>query len=161
MGTGCGFTSTTSTPATAPPATPKAGRGVPWQSQLNVAKAAALQQALNLAASQALVIDQQFNGASDTTVSGNSLQSDSKNGLLDWFQFGGNTYLVEAVNSTTAAAAHAALGTNDIVVKITGIVDAKHIDFAHAWRTFRSSLVKSDRLAKGQRKSRTHMSHFF
>ena len=105
-------------------------------SQVNVATAATLQQALNIAASQASVIDQQFNGATNTTVLNQntptaSLQENAHTGLLDWFQFGGNTYLVEAVNSGAANATHTALGTNDIVVELTGLVDANHVNFAH------------------------------
>ena len=43
--------------------------------------------------------------------------------MIDWFQLGGNTYLVEAINSTSIAAAHSALTAMDEVVKITGLVN--------------------------------------
>jgi len=44
--------------------------------------------------------------------------------VVDWFQFGGNTYIVEAVNSANSGkTAHTALGANDVVIKIVGLVD--------------------------------------
>jgi hypothetical protein len=47
---------------------------------------------------------------------------------VDWFQYGGDTYLVEAVNSGSSNAAHGGLAANDIVVKLTGLVDMSHVD---------------------------------
>lgn len=41
---------------------------------------------------------------------------------LEWFQFGGNTYMVEVTNSG-AASTHTALAATDYIVKLTGLVD--------------------------------------
>jgi hypothetical protein len=43
-------------------------------------------------------------------------------GVIDWFQLGGNTYIVEAINTAGSAATHPALATTDEVIKITGLV---------------------------------------
>ena len=43
-------------------------------------------------------------------------------GVIDWFQYGGNTYVVEAINTTGTAATHAALAATDEVIKIVGLV---------------------------------------
>jgi hypothetical protein len=80
-------------------------------SQVNVAGATSLANALDLAASQ-----------------GGKVAAHS--GSLDWFQYQGNTYVVEAVNNTNAPAAHTALGANDAVVKLTGLVDLTHATFS-------------------------------
>jgi hypothetical protein len=47
---------------------------------------------------------------------------------VEWFQYQGNTYVVEAVNNATSGsgATHTALGANDAVVKLTGLVDLSH-----------------------------------
>ena len=42
--------------------------------------------------------------------------------MIDWFQLGGNTYIVEAINTTASAASHPALAATDEVIKITGLV---------------------------------------
>ena len=110
--------------------------GTSENSLVNVSGAALLAAALNLAASQAAVDDQQFATGTNTTVLNQSttaavLQLNAHTGLVDWFQFGGNTFVVEAVNSTATTAPHAALGTNDIVVELTGIVDVSHISVAN------------------------------
>jgi hypothetical protein len=62
------------------------------------------------------------------------LELNAKTGLADWFQYGGNTYIVEAVNTGPTSAAHAALGVHDEVIKLTGLVDANNVqmDFAGA-----------------------------
>jgi hypothetical protein len=44
-------------------------------------------------------------------------------GVLDWFQFNGNTYVVEAVNSSASAAVHPGLAASDEVIKIVGLVN--------------------------------------
>lgn len=77
--------------------------------QVNVATATSLANALDLAASQAGHL-----GAST--------------GVVEWFQYQGNTYVVEAVNNATSGsgATHTALGANDAVVKLTGLVDLSH-----------------------------------
>ena len=110
--------------------------GTSENSLVNVSGAASLAAALNLAASQAAVEDQQFDTGTNTTVLNQNttaavLQLNAHTGLVDWFQFGGNTFVVEAVNSTATPAAHEALGTNDIVVELTGIVDVSHISVAN------------------------------
>jgi hypothetical protein len=93
-------------------------------SQVNVSGVSSLAAALNLAASQAAVLDTQFHG-NDNSVGG---AINPATGLVDWFQYGGNTYIVEANNtSTVLPGAHTALGSHDIVVELTGIVDVNHI----------------------------------
>jgi hypothetical protein len=91
-----------------------------------------LANALDIAANQAEVLDQQFGGGTHTTVSGGVLQLDHNTALADWFQFQGNTYVVEAQNTTASNAAHAALGTEDVVIKLTGLVDINHVHAAFA-----------------------------
>jgi hypothetical protein len=44
-------------------------------------------------------------------------------GVVDWFQYGGDTYLVEAINAGSAAASHTALAATDAVVQILGQVN--------------------------------------
>ena len=93
-------------------------------SQVNIASASTLSAALDLAASQAaLTVNPNPGSTTYATIAGG-------HGELDWFQFGGNTYVVEAVNPTGANAAHAALATTDAVVKIVGLVDLSHSTFA-------------------------------
>jgi hypothetical protein len=41
-------------------------------------------------------------------------------GVIDWFQYGGNTYIVEAVQGS---AAHTTLASGDVVIQLTGVVD--------------------------------------
>jgi len=81
-------------------------------SQVNVAAATTLAQALDIAGNIAAL-------TGHTAISANS-------GVIDWFQFGGNTYVVESVNSGSTAAQHTALGSHDYVVKVTGLVDLSH-----------------------------------
>jgi hypothetical protein len=80
--------------------------------QVNVAGVTSLANALNLAVATA--------AASDSTGA-NKIAANT--GLIDWFQFNGDTYIVEAVNNTSAAATHASLGANDVVIKVVGLVD--------------------------------------
>jgi S-layer protein len=51
----------------------------------------------------------------------------STNGHIGWFQFGGDTYIVEGLNNaiTTPNFANSS-ATGDIVVKLTGLVDLSH-----------------------------------
>jgi hypothetical protein len=50
-----------------------------------------------------------------------------KLGMIDWFQYGGNTYVVEAISSAgEPLVALTALRADDAVVKITGLVDLSH-----------------------------------
>jgi hypothetical protein len=91
--------------------------------EVNVASAASVGQALNIAASQAAVLDQQFNTGTpnSTVIGGTTLDINANTGLIDWFQYGGNTYIVEAVNNTNAPATHATLMSHDVVVELTGL----------------------------------------
>jgi len=105
--------------------------GAAWHSQVNVASATTLAGALNIAANQALWMDQNLDSGAHTTVANVNttaavLQENAHTGLVDWFQFGGNTFIVEAVNNTAANAAHTGLAANDMVVELTGIVDVSH-----------------------------------
>jgi hypothetical protein len=50
--------------------------------------------------------------------------------VLAWGQYGGNTYIVEAVNSTATAAAHTGLASGDIVVELTGVHDISTVAIA-------------------------------
>lgn len=77
--------------------------------QVNTATATSLANALDIAAAQA------------AASQGGTIQANS--GVVDWFQYHGNTYVVEANNTTAASATHTALGANDVVVAITGLVD--------------------------------------
>jgi hypothetical protein len=99
-----------------------AGQAVGLQTALqsslvNVASVTTLPAALDLAASQAALA---FNPNPNTTTFGQIAQN---TGVIDWFQFGGNTYIVEAVNSSNVATAHTALGAHDAVVELTGLVN--------------------------------------
>jgi hypothetical protein len=99
-------------------------------SQVNVAAATTLAQALDIAAGQAVSLDQQFSGGAHSVVTGaagnQTTQLNGQTTLADWFQFQGNTYIVETSNSGSQAAAHGALGAGDVVVELTGIVDLTH-----------------------------------
>jgi len=106
--------------------------GYAADSQVNVSGAATLAAALNIAASQALVLDQQFDSGDNTYVTlynnpTGKLELDSHTALVDWFQFQGNTYIVEAVNGTGNALTHSTLQSQDIVVELTGLVDVSHV----------------------------------
>jgi hypothetical protein len=79
-------------------------------SAVNVTAAGSLAQALDMAASAA------GNSQSGGIVPVNT-------GVIDWFQYGGNTYVVEAINGTGIAASHAALATTDEVIKIVGLIN--------------------------------------
>jgi len=91
---------------------------------VNVAGATSLANALDMAASQALVLNQQFAGAGHTAVVNGVLEENANTGLADYFQYNGNTYVVESVNSGVTNAAHAALGTHDVVVELVGFHEA-------------------------------------
>src|ERR1019366_882574 len=93
------------------------GGGIMVNSMVNVASATTLPQALDLAASQAALA---VNPNPNTTTFG---QIPANTGVIDWFQFGGNTYIVEANNTGNTPAAHTALGATDAVVLLTGLVD--------------------------------------
>jgi len=94
---------------------------------VNVSSASSLANALDIAAAQSVIYDAQH-GAGNTTVVSGTAELNGNTGLLDWFQYGGNTYVVEAINNTSTqgangAATHTALGTHDAVVELTGLVN--------------------------------------
>ncbi|MEJ2795676.1 DUF4214 domain-containing protein [Iodobacter sp. LRB] len=98
-------------------------------SQINVATAASLTDALNMAANFTLLTTAQGTDPAASTLAANT-------GRVDWFQYGGDTYVVAMVNSTGAALQQTALDANDIVVKITGLVDLTGSGFAGEVLTF-------------------------
>jgi hypothetical protein len=49
-------------------------------------------------------------------------RSGPNTGVIDWFQYQGNTYVLEAINSTAGTAAHSALTATDEMIKIVGLV---------------------------------------
>jgi hypothetical protein len=97
--------------------------GTATLAQVNEASATSLASALDIAASQTVQIDAFHSPGAHTTVTHGVPQLNATTALADWFQFGGNTYIVEAINSTAAAAAHTALGTGDVVVELTGLIN--------------------------------------
>ncbi|HEX4114056.1 MAG TPA: DUF4214 domain-containing protein [Stellaceae bacterium] len=104
--------------------------GGSWSnSQVNVGTATSLAAALDMAAGQAVILDQTFAGGQNTTVMDSEVELNARTGLVDWFQYGGNTYIVEANNDPDSAAVHGALGPHDVVVELTGLVDPSAIGF--------------------------------
>lgn len=85
-------------------------------SQVNVSTAGSLNDALNMAANYTLLTQVQGTAATTADLAANT-------GKIDWFQYGGDTYVVAMVNDTASAVQQTALNANDIVVKITGMVD--------------------------------------
>jgi hypothetical protein len=79
-------------------------------SAVNVASATSLAHALDLAAA-----------AAAASQSGGTIGSHT--GVIDWFQYGGNTYVVEAINIGATSAIHNALAATDEVIKIVGLVN--------------------------------------
>jgi hypothetical protein len=77
---------------------------------VNVTSAVSLAKALDMAVAAA-------------AASQSGAQIAAHSGVLVWFQFGGSTYLLEAINSSSTPATHSALSINDAVVKIVGLVD--------------------------------------
>jgi hypothetical protein len=78
-------------------------------SAVNVMGAGSIAQAFDMAAADAAA-----------SQSGGEIAANT--GVIAWFQFNGNTYLVEAINSTGAAATHTALAATDEIIKIVGLV---------------------------------------
>jgi hypothetical protein len=77
---------------------------------MNVSSANSLAHAFDMAAADAAASQSGGNIAAHT-------------GVVDWFQYGGNTYVVEAINSSGVAATHTALTATDQVVEIVGLVN--------------------------------------
>jgi hypothetical protein len=85
--------------------------------QVNVTSASSLGQALDMAA------------ATDaSSQSGGLIPANS--GVIDWFQYGGDTYVVEAINPTSTIESQTALTATDAVVKLVGLVDLTGEQFA-------------------------------
>jgi hypothetical protein len=107
--------------------------GGTWaDSQVDVSAATSLGNALDIAAGQAAALDQNLAAGHNTTAPINGqLELNANTGLVDWFQYGGNTFIVEANNNTAAAAAHTALGTHDAVIELIGLVNPSEIGFNH------------------------------
>jgi hypothetical protein len=92
------------------------------KSYVDVSTATSLGNALDIAAAEALGQASHFNqGLGATIITSSGIQENAKTGLADWFQYGGNTYVVEAINSGSTPATHTALGVNDVVVELTGL----------------------------------------
>jgi hypothetical protein len=89
----------------------------------NVSSASSLAQAFDLAAASAAA------SQSGGLIAGHT-------GVIDWFQYAGNTYLVEAINSGSTAAAHSALAATDEVVEIVGVVNLHASAFGAHTLTF-------------------------
>ena len=85
--------------------------------QVNVASASSLAQALDMAA------------ATDASSQSGGLIP-ANTGVIDWFQWGGDTYIVEAINPTSTFESQTALTATDAVVKLVGVVDLTGEQFA-------------------------------
>ena len=86
--------------------------------------------ALDAVVNQSLVLDAQTEPGANTSVLNGALNLNKNSGVISWFQYQGDTYIVEAVNSTGSAAVHNGLGANDVVVKLTGLVNLNNATFA-------------------------------
>ena len=64
-----------------------------------------------------------FQDYANAVVAGATQADHSVNGAFGWFQFGGNTYLVEVRHDTTAGVAQTFSNGTDMIVKLTGLVD--------------------------------------
>jgi hypothetical protein len=82
-----------------------------------VTTATSLANALDIAAAQAVVLSE-----TNFSIGVTGSDIDGKTGIVDWFQYGGNTYIVEANNNTATPAPHTALGTHDAVIELIGLV---------------------------------------
>jgi hypothetical protein len=84
---------------------------------VNVSSAASLAHAFDMAAADAAA-----------SQAGGKIAANT--GVIDWFQYGGNTYVLEAINATGTAATHTALTATDEVIKIVGSVSLGSEAFA-------------------------------
>ena len=91
-------------------------------SQVNVASATSLTEALNMAANYTLLVQDQGSAVTTADLAANT-------GEITWFQYGGDTYVVAMVNDTTVAVQQTALDANDIVVKLVGLHDLTGANF--------------------------------
>jgi hypothetical protein len=85
--------------------------------QVNVTSAHSLAQALDLAASDA-----------SASEPGGAIPGHT--GLLDWFQYGSDTYVVEAINPTSTPADQTELTATDAVIQLVGLIDLSNSQFA-------------------------------
>ena len=92
-------------------------------SQVNVASATSLTEALNMAANYTLLTQVQGTAVTTANLVANT-------GEITWFQYGGDTYVVAMVNDTAAAVQQTKLDANDIVVKLVGLHDLTASGFA-------------------------------
>ena len=59
----------------------------------------------------------------DASASQNGGMIPANTGVIDWFQFGGDTYIVEATNATSTPEMQNALTPSDTVVEVVGLLD--------------------------------------
>jgi hypothetical protein len=78
-------------------------------SAVNVSSAASLAHAFDIAAADAAA-----------SQSGSKIAANT--GVIDWFQYNGSTYVLEAINNSGTAATHTALASTDEIIKIVGLV---------------------------------------
>jgi len=64
-----------------------------------------------------------FQDYANAVVAGATQADHSMNGAFGWFQFGGNTYLVEVKHTTAAGINQTFVNGVDQIVKLTGLID--------------------------------------
>lgn len=94
-----------------------AGAAAVAASQVNVASATTLEEALDMAANYVLLTQDQ-----GTTVTATGTLA-ANTGAISWMQYDGDTYVIGMVNDTGNAVQQTGIDSNDIVVKLTGLVD--------------------------------------
>lgn len=92
-------------------------------SQVNVAAATSLTEALDMAADYATLTATQ--GTAPAKLAANTA-------VADWFQYDGDTYIVNMQNTSASAVAQTALDADDVVIHLTGMVDLSTASFAVA-----------------------------
>lgn len=97
-------------------------------SQVNVASATSLAEALDLAANYTLLVQDQGTAVTTANLAANTA-------AITWFQYGGDTYVVAMVNDTGVAVQQTKLDANDIVVKLVGLHDLTGSAFNNAGGT--------------------------
>ena len=75
--------------------------------KVNVSSATSLAHALDMA-------------AADAAASQNGGEIAAHAGVIDWFQYDGKTYILEAVNGSGSPGTHSALEATDALVEVTG-----------------------------------------
>ena len=95
--------------------------------QINVSTAATLAAALDLAANISSLTRTPGTDLATAVFAGGYVYGNgilgATSAVIDWFQYAGDTYIVEAVNTTATVAQQTALDSNDVVIKISGLVD--------------------------------------